>query len=149
MRPRTRLRLETMIPVVSMADIAFLLIIFFLLTSTFAREAGFNIRLPTATAAKETTQQRVVVSVNAADEVFVNGNRVSVDALEPTLRDALTKSGSSNVTIDGDSAVPYGRVVFVMDAAKSVGAEKLTLSARLEKRVAGSEAPAPVAAPGR
>jgi biopolymer transport protein ExbD len=137
-----------MIPVVSMADIAFLLIIFFLLTSTFAREAGFNIRLPTATAAKETKQQQVVVSVNAADELFVNGNRVAADALQPTLRDALVKSGSSSVTVDGDSAVPYGRIVFVMDAAKSVGAEKLTLSARLERRAAGDGASMPRAAPG-
>lgn len=145
MRERSRLRLETMIPVVSMADIAFLLIVFFLLTSTFAREAGFNIRLPKATAAKETRQHHVVVSVNPADEIFVNGEKIPHAALKPTLRQALAEADTKVVTIDGDSSVRYGRIVYIMDAAKSVGAEKLTLSARLERRAEeeGGTTPAP------
>jgi len=113
MRLRSRLNITPSLPMATMADVAFLLIIFFMLTSTFARDTGLNIVLPKALSSEKWVKPEDLMGV-----------------LQRELGDARVKA----VTIRGDERVPYGTIVTVMDTAKLLGAE-ITLAAEIETKL--------------
>jgi biopolymer transport protein ExbD len=138
---RSRLTVETGIPVAAMADIAFLLIFFFLLTSTFAKDIGLDVSLPKAATSEELPKRDITIWITRGGEVHI-GNQVvppQRDQLAAALRGLLKNETPVTVTIRGDEGVNYGDVVRVMDVAKLCGAS-ITLAAVYEE---GSEVLAP------
>lgn len=141
MRFKTRLQTESTIPVAAMADIAFLLIIFFLLTSTFAKDTGLDINLPRAATSQDLPKRDVTIWITRTGEVHIGGMVVPADRRQivAALREALKDESVQSVTIRGDEGVNYGDVVRVMDIAKENGAT-ITLAAVYEE---GSDELAP------
>lgn len=119
-RPRRR---PAYIPVVSMADIAFLLIIFFMLTTTFIRESGLHVKLPGAHSAEELPQQRDVnVTVSRSGEIRVETKVVPLEGLPQALREQMRALHTDSVLIRADRKVLYEQLIQVMDIAKTLGA---------------------------
>lgn len=125
-RPRRRRRrARIVIPVASMADIAFQLIIFFMICSNFAREAGIPVRPPTAPSIERLRDSRTAVSIDAQGQIYVQGRRVpdarTAEAeLTELLRNARTPEART-VLFRCDRAI--GREVFepVLDAITRAG----------------------------
>jgi len=113
-----------------MADIAFLLIFFFLLTSTFARDTGLNITLPKAATTEELPKRDLTIWITRTGEVHIGSVVVPPDRAQivTALREVLKDKSIESVTIRGDEGVNYGDVVRVMDVAKENGAA-ITLAA--------------------
>jgi len=130
MKLRTRLTTDNTIPVAAMADIAFLLIVFFLLTSTFAKDTGLDISLPKAATSQDLPKRDVTIWITAGGEVHIGGTVVPPDRdqIVAALQKALQDESVQSVTIRGDEGVDYGDVVRVMDIAKQNGAA-ITLAA--------------------
>ena len=130
MKLRSRLTTESTIPMAAMADIAFLLIVFFMLTSTFAKDTGLDISLPQAQTSQELPKRDVTVWITRSGEVHIDDTVVPADPRQivAALREALRDASVRSVTIRGDQGVPYGDVVRVMDVAKQNGAT-ITLAA--------------------
>jgi len=120
----------------TMADVAFLLIIFFMLTSTFARDTGLDITLPKALTSESLPKREVTIWVNRFGQIKVNDNWIDPQHLVVVLRQELAESATSAVTIRGDEQVPYGTIVTVMDTAKLFGAD-ITLAAEIEVERSG------------
>ena len=80
MRIRKARRAPPTVPLASMGDIAFLLTIFFILTSNFAKDDTRNIQPPTARELEQMEKQNVSVSIDAAGQVFFNGRPVAAAA---------------------------------------------------------------------
>jgi len=142
MKLRTRLKPENSIPVAAMADISMLLIIFFLLTSTFAKDIGLDITLPKAATSQDLPKRDVTIWVTSGGEVHIGGTVVPPDRslIVAALREVLKDESVESVTIRGDEGVNYGDVVRVMDIAKENGAS-ITLAAVYEE---GSDELAPM-----
>lgn len=142
MRLRTRLKPESSIPVAAMADISMLLIIFFLLTSTFAKDIGLDIHLPKAATSQELPKRDLTIWITRNGEVHIGTVVVPPDRrlIVATLRKALADGDVRSVTIRGDEGVSYGDVVRVMDIVKQSGAS-ITLAAVYEE---GSDELAPM-----
>ncbi len=100
---------------VSMADIALLLIIFFMLTSTFLRDMGLEVKLPVASTAVDNPPNEVSVTVTADERIFLNGRETTLDALSAQLGDAFGNAEERVATLRGDSNVRYGLMVELMD----------------------------------
>lgn len=134
MKIKSRLKTENAVPMAAMADIAFLLIVFFMLTSTFAKDTGLEISLPTAQTSKELPKRDVTVWITRSGEVHIDKTVVPADPRQivAAVREALRDSSVRSVTIRGDQGVPYGDVVRVMDVAKQSGAA-ITLAAVFEE----------------
>ncbi len=141
MRLRTRLRPENAIPLAAMADISMLLIIFFLLTSTFAKDTGLDISLPKAATSQDLPKRDVTIWITRGGEVHIGGTVVPPDRAQivAALHEALKDESVQSVTIRGDEGVNYGDVVCVMDIAKQNGAA-ITLAAVYDE-VTGELAP--------
>jgi len=106
-----------------MADIAFLLIIFFMLTTTFIKDSGLDIRLPGARSADELPPAReVYVSIGRSGTILVDTQPVALEQLSSVLQQKLKATTDKTVTVRADRQVEYGLVVTVIDIAKSLGA---------------------------
>lgn len=119
-RRRRRHRRRIVVPVASMGDIAFLLIIFFMICSNFAQEAGIPVNPPRSAGIDRVKQASTVVSVDAGGRIYFQGRRMNdAPAIETvvgeTLKNATSREGRL-VLFRCDRAV--GREVFepVMDA---------------------------------
>jgi biopolymer transport protein ExbD len=137
MKLKSRLQPLSPLPMATMADVAFLLIIFFMLTSTFARDTGLDIVLPRAMTSESLPKREVTVWVNRQGQVRINENWIQPGDLMAALRAEFAQAEVSGVTIRGDERVPYGTIVTVMDTAKQLGAD-ITLAAEVEAGTPGA-----------
>jgi len=126
-RPRQPTRRAT-VPLAPMLDVLFLLLIFFATTSTFrAEEQQIDVNLPIAqtASAAEPLETELLVNVRADDTLVVGGRAVTIDQLRAMLRQITADFPNERVIIRGDQAVNYGRIVEVMDAARSANVRQI------------------------
>lgn len=122
-QPRIRL--------VNLVDILFILLIFFLATTTFRNELPTQIKmsLPEAKTAEELGKQKVerlLISVGADEQIYVDDKPIGLDALERRLREAKQSNPDVVLQFSADKSVSYGTVVAVVDAASAVGIRDIT-----------------------
>lgn len=115
-------------------DVVFLLLIFFMVSTTFTRETQLEVDLPQATNSADLSQQRTLeVVVTAEGEYRVNGQAL-INSQALTLRLALAKSANDDftqpLTISADARTPHQSVVTAMDVAGALGFSKLSITTR-------------------
>ena len=109
-------------------DCVLQLLIFFMLSSTFA-SPKVRIDLPQTSISSGATQSdSIVVTAGTAGGLFVNQSPVSLETMESFLRVELEKSESGKVVFRGDKTVSYGVFSKVMEAARRAGAKKFDLA---------------------
>jgi biopolymer transport protein ExbD len=113
------------INLIPMIDVLLVIIIFLMLTTTYARQTELKINLPTADADKKLERPNEVnVTVNAAGEYAVQGKLVQLrdaNALADELRRAASGLKQPVVVINGDSNASYQSAIRIMDAARRAG----------------------------
>lgn len=116
-------------------DVVFLLLIFFMVSTTFDRHAQLKVSLPEASA-KSTLQQNdpLVLSIDAKGNYFINDRQVINTSLD-TLKQAIQKSIGENQNLNdvalvlrADANTPHQAVVRAMDAASQLGLSKLSIA---------------------
>jgi biopolymer transport protein ExbD len=124
-------RRKALINVTSLIDVVFLLLIFFVVTSTFLERPGIDLSLPEAgSSASEVAE--VSVRIAADGGLYVDANPVTPEELTGVLEARLREAGTTEVTLEADRRVPHGRVVAAMDAARKAGATGLVVATRPE-----------------
>ena len=113
-------------------DVVFLLLIFFMVTTTFDRHARLKVSLPEATAkASQQQSEPLVLSIDAKGNYFINDRQVVNQTLD-TLKQALQKTVGDDVDIAlvlrADANTPHQFVVRAMDAASQLGLNKLSIA---------------------
>jgi biopolymer transport protein ExbD len=134
MRFKRNIRADVHIDLTSLIDVVFILLLFFILTTTFSRSTSLIVNLPEASG--ETTTEgplRIDVSVDAAGAFAVNGRRLD-DNRVATLMQAITQlaegDNSLPITITADAATTHQSVVTAMDAVAQLGFTKLSIATR-------------------
>jgi biopolymer transport protein ExbD len=116
-------------------DVVFLLLIFFMVSTTFQREAELSIELPEAsTEAQERKDERIEVAIDAGGRYYVDGRALlnkQPKILKRALKEAAGDRSSVLVVISADANTSHQSVVTVMDAARQLGLVRLTFAARL------------------
>jgi biopolymer transport protein ExbD len=107
-------------------DVAFQLIIFFAVTTTFLEQAGMQLELPESTTATAEETSPIEVSVTEDGTVRFQGQVVTVEQLESEVA-ALPATDRAKITVRADRHVEYGLIVSVIDALRKAGAEGLSL----------------------
>jgi biopolymer transport protein ExbD len=121
MNLQTRNKVDSAFNMASMTDLIFLLLIFFMLTSSFVTPSGLPVNLPTSKASTIEVQ-KVSVTVTKDLQFFVNEKKVTRNSLETELKKEL--SGTSGVVIlHIDESVPTKELVFVAGIATSLEAK--------------------------
>ena len=122
-------------PAIMLTDLAFNLLIFFVVSTTFKRDQPeVQINLPDSkTSTKSSSElEHAVVSVNATDEVRLDGEVVELDKLEESVRN-LPATRRASLALQADKKASFGTIIRVMDALKLAGVKNLPAFTREEK----------------
>ncbi len=108
-------------------DIVFLLLIFFLVATTFQQsEREMQIALPVAESGGpiSMTLRELIINVQSDGEIIVSGRTVSIEDLRAIVSEAVAANPEQKVTIRADQAATYSQVVGVLDACKLSGIQE-------------------------
>lgn len=114
----------------SMMDVVFLLLIFFMLSSSFmkADNSGIKVDLPDASSSETNEKQDITISVKSDNSIYLNGRLIGLDKLEDAIGEIIMKSGAVNVTVRADQRSELMHTVYILDAAKRTGAGNVFIS---------------------
>ena len=122
-------KVENNVPTSSMADIAFLLLIFFMVTTIFKMEDGLTVTLPRAeTAAKQKREMIMRVWIDAAGNISIQDKLVAVDQIFDIVTSALAENPLLIIAFNADHRTPYGTVSDVMEELKEANAVRVSFT---------------------
>jgi biopolymer transport protein ExbD len=127
---RSRRRAEPNIELTPLIDVVFLLLIFFLITTTFVHSDNqqLPLNLPSAAAGESLTQgERTVVYVSAGGGLQIDEETVKPEEVSQRLEALFSENPDTHLLIKGDKATNYGHVTDVIDEARRVGFKKVNL----------------------
>ncbi len=133
MKLQSAKREEPEINLTSLIDVILLLLVFFMITTSFVREAQISIKLPESDSAAEVKaeQQQLEISVTAQGSYLVNG-RALIDSRPETLRAAILKVMADvpegRATISADANATHQAVVTAMDMAGKLGFTEINIA---------------------
>ena len=113
---------------ISLTDIIFLLLVFFLLSSTFVLQPGVKVQLPTTTTRDISSEKSVVISLAKNGTIYLNDNPVNKLELPAQLRQKLLAVGNPIVVLRADKNVSIENLVEVMDISKTAGADRFVIA---------------------
>ena len=122
--PSKRARIE----IVPLIDCMFLLLVFFVYSMmTLTQPRGIPLNLPKAATASSIQEESLSISINGADEIYVDKEMVSLDALAARVADAYAANPSLRVFINGDTDARHGTVVKVLDILRKLSVERVAI----------------------
>jgi len=112
----------------SLTDIVLLLLIFFLLSSTFIVQPGIKVRLPRSETTEVTSEKNITISITRDGSYYLNEERVTLSSLPALLQQKFAFGTEQVVVIKADRDVTLQSAVDVMDISKSVGFERFSIA---------------------
>ena len=129
MKFKRNLKIEASIPTTSLADIVFLLLVFFIISTTFVVQPAIKIKLPEASSRELEPTEAVMIFLDAKDRLYINDEEISWSKnLVGVLKPKIYTSREKLVVIKADRDVNFGKVVRIMDMAKQAGALKMAVA---------------------
>jgi len=149
MRIRGRIGTQPAIPQASLADVAFLLLIFFIATTMFDADLGLPLVLPGARAKALTIERKDLISLRSdqAGSIYLDDQPIAIEEIRPRLEERLAAHPNTVVSIETHPRARYGVMVSVLDEVRKAHATRISL--RLQRpEGGGAPAASPAAPPG-
>jgi biopolymer transport protein ExbD len=112
-----------------MLDVVFIMLIFFIVTATFIKEAGVDVNRPVAETREEIKNQNILVAVNAADEIWINKVMVKPTSVKAVIERMHADNPKGAVVIQADQQFTAEKFAIVYDAARDAGVSDIHLAA--------------------
>lgn len=112
-----------------MLDVVFILLIFFIVTAVFVKEAGYDVTKPQATMAIRTTLDPILIAISPAGEIFMDGDIIETRNLRFRIEQRLAEAPNSPVVIQADVQATNQNVLAIMDAAREAGVSSIQIAA--------------------
>ena len=129
---RRRLLPTADINVTSLVDVAFVLLIIFMITAPMM-QGGVAIELPKAEARPLTPREGIIVTVDAQGRIYVDQTPVSYDDFRAAFRALVARKQTSDVYLRGDRRASYGNIVRVMAAMQAAGIKNINMTTEDEE----------------
>ena len=118
------------INVTSLIDVMFLLLIFFMVSSTFKNQPAIDLSLPHSASAQETTVTPTVVYLTRDGRLFLDDQPIEPGALEQRLTQLQAATGEDRIVLRADEHAEHGAVVELIDLIKQAGFRRVSLAAK-------------------
>ncbi len=128
---RRRNRSMVEINMAPMIDMVFLLLIFFLVTTSFVKETGIEVSRPTAATATTKEKATILIGIDATNRVYLDRREIDVRAVRANIERALAENPEGSVVVVADKASATGTAIEVMDGCRMAGAQNVSLAAKL------------------
>lgn len=119
-----------MINITSLIDVMFLLLIFFMVTSTFKNQPAIDLALPRSSTAQEVLLAPTIIYLTRDGQLFLDNVTVSKQELSARLRQLQAATGEDQVVLRADEQAEHGAVVGLIDLIKESGYRRVSLAAR-------------------
>ena len=116
----------------ALVNVVLLLLFFFLLSSAFVQQPGIKIDIPGSMHLSTLPSKKLVVMVTAANEVYFQNTKMSIEQLHHLLGGEAKQSTDQHVVIQSDGRVPYETIVKIMDMAFQHRFRSVNLATRSE-----------------
>lgn len=113
-------------------DIMFILLIFFVVTSSFTRETGVDVTKPQAQSASQLEKENLLIAITREGTIHINERQVDLASLQDILKQSLAKMPDREAVIIADKGSETGVLVQVIDACNLSGVKKVSIAAQAE-----------------
>ena len=129
---------EVDVNITPLIDVVFLLLIFFMVSTTFVRESEIDLTLPEASEeVRDEPLDKIDIAVDKKGQYFVDGKALinaQLETVKAALREKITTDGDPLVVISADADASHQSVITVMDAARQVGLVRITFPTQIREQ---------------
>ncbi len=125
---KRNLQHKALIDITSLIDLVFLLVAFFMVTSSLGSESTITVHLPKAVQSGEYKKNKLIISVDKENKIFVNDKPYKREGLLKELKERRKTNSKLTVVIRGDKRADYDTIVSIIDYLNRAGIPKFTLS---------------------
>ena len=111
-----------------MLDVVFIMLIFFIVTASFVKEAGIQVMKPQAVMAEKVPNAKILIAVSSNNELWIDKNRIDKRQVKANIERLLAENPKGAVVVQADLESNAETVALVLDAARDAGASDIKLS---------------------
>lgn len=120
---------ESEINLTPMLDVVFIMLIFFVVTTSFVKESGVEVNRPSANTAQRQEQANILVAIRPNGEIWIDNRAVDIRAVRAHIERLRVEFPEGQVVIQGDRAAQIGLLVKVMDQVRLAGVANVSIAA--------------------
>lgn len=113
-----------------MLDVTFIMLIFFIVTTSFVKEAGLDVARPEAATTEPKQRASIMIAVSGTGQIWMSKRQVELDAVRPLVEAARAENPEGSAMIIADRTAPAGVVIAVMDQARLAGVTDIAIAAQ-------------------
>lgn len=129
-RRRVRDEEESEVNLTPMLDVVFIMLIFFIVTASFVKEAGIDVNRPDAATAEKKTKGNILVAITESGQIWIDKRQVDPRALRANIERLHAENPQGSVVIQADKNSKNGLLVQVMDSARLAGVFNVSIAAQ-------------------
>jgi biopolymer transport protein ExbD len=119
---------ENEINLTPMLDVVFIMLIFFIVTASFIKEAGIEVNRPTATTWDKMEDANILIAISPGDEIWIDKKVIEPRAVRPTIERLHAENPKGSIVIQADAESTNEALTIVMEAAKQAGVTNVAIS---------------------
>ncbi|GAB6094689.1 biopolymer transporter ExbD [Desulfatiferula olefinivorans] len=127
---RNRRKSGTELNMTPLIDMIFILLIFFLVTTSFVKESGVDVQRPVAESAETRESANLVIGIDAEGQVWIQGKHIDVRSVRPRMRQYILETPKGSVVIAADKMSTTDTLIQVLDACRLAGVGNISIAAR-------------------
>ena len=113
-----------------MLDVVFIMLIFFIVTASFVKEAGIDVNRPEAATAVKKERANILVAISDTGEIWINKRQIDVRAVQANIERLKAENPQGSVVIQADKKATTEMLIKVMDASRAAGAFDVSIAAQ-------------------
>lgn len=122
---------DASIDITPMLDVVFIMLIFFIVTTSFVKETGIEVDRPSANTAVKQERGNILIAIRENGEVWMNKRAIDIRAVRANVERALAENPEGQVVIVADESSATGSLVKVYDQAKMAGASSISIATEI------------------
>ena len=120
---------EAAIDMTPMLDVVFIMLIFFIVTASFVKEAGIDVNRPDAATAVKKDRANILIAISDKGEIWINKRRIDERAVQANIERLRAENPQGSVVIQADKKAFTETLVTVMDSARQAGVFNVSIAA--------------------
>ena len=120
---------ENAIDLTPMLDVVFIMLIFFIVTATFVKEAGVDVERPLASTAERQDLANILIAITEEDDIWIDGNRVDERDLATLIKRLHAENPQGSVVVQADRESTHKKLKVVLDAVQKAGVPQVAVAA--------------------
>lgn len=121
---------ELQIDITPMLDVVFIMLIFFIVTATFIKEAGIDVNRPDAATAVKQEKANILIAIGPNNDIWIDRRQVDIRSVRPNIERLHAENPQGSVVIQADKESKTNTLIQVMDAARQAGVFNVSIAAQ-------------------